>query len=93
MFPSWSALRPAVVPIVSARNAECNGLMVYAFGYLKSFKRLRNEENLCSNVSPMPLDRVRIRRARLRARDLKQEMILSEAVNGRLEVYAQGGPS
>jgi hypothetical protein len=42
MFPAASALRPPFEHIVAASQALRNGLMVYAFGYLKQSRLIRN---------------------------------------------------
>lgn len=55
--------------------------MVYAFGYLKPFSGLEMRGESCSIVPPMPLDGVRIKPAAPEVtRDLKQEIIPSEAI-------------
>ncbi len=60
MFARWSALRPAVLPIVSAPDAECNGLVVYVFGYLKHSAAYKCEENLPRMCAQCRSNRVKI---------------------------------
>ena len=86
-------MRPAVLPIVSARDAECNGLMVYAFGYPKPFMRLRRDENLARMRAQCRLMELESNeRAGSQAR-LEAENYPVGGNNGRFEVHARSRPS
>jgi hypothetical protein len=92
MFPSASALRPAFELIVAVRQAERNGLMVYAFGHLKPVTRfairrfVRTIMTKCvPNATSMELESDE--RDRAYARLARPGIILTGGNNGRLEVH------